>query len=385
MVAFRNRSVNLVYIHAGLQAFVMNGGEAFVFVYLLKAGLSPAVVLLCIAGMFGSRMLFRMGVVPLVLRFGLRRVLIGSVIVEGASYLLLPLISSVGPLLVLYLGIWAISSSFYWTTYHAYVAQVGNSEHRGTQVSTMEFVGMLAGIGAPLIMSLLLTWFSAWVGFAFIAFAMVLAALPFVFGPDVAVLSHADVPMVSRRLGRRLMITDGFRAAALHFVWLIVLFLTLGSSYVAFGGALAFAGITGAFMGLFVGRWFDVGKGVRAARIGYGAMALSAVAKCFGFSLPWTAVAANAMTTAAWPSYATALNSQVYNLARQSPCSLRFHVVAEGGWDLGMAVGCGLAALLVYSGYGFFWAILLGLLGCIAGYVILVPTLVTADEGIAAR
>jgi MFS transporter, DHA1 family, inner membrane transport protein len=380
MVAFKNRSVNLVYIHAGLQAFVMHGGEAFVFVYLLKAGLSAPVVLFCIAGMFASRMLFRAGVVPLVLRFGLRRVLIGSVLVEGATYLLLPLISTVGPLLILYLGLWAISSSFYWTTYHAYVAQVGNSEHRGTQVSTMEFVGMLAGIGAPIIMSFLLTWFSPWVGFVFIAIAMFLAALPFVFGPEVAVLRHAEVPQASRRLARWLMTTDGFRASALHFVWLIVLFLTLGSSYVAFGGALALAGLTGAFAGLFVGRWIDVGKGVRAARIGYGAMALSAVAKCFGFSLPWSAVAANAMTTAAWPSYATALNSQVYNLARQSPCALRFHVVAEGGWDLGMAVGCSLAAVLVYFGYGFFWAIALGLLGCILGYLILVPTLTLADE-----
>lgn len=385
MVAFKNRSVNLIYIHAGLQAFVMHGGEAFVFVYLLKAGLSPAVVLLCIAGMFGSRMLFRKGVVPLALKFGLRRVLIGSVLVEGASYLLLPQISAIGPLLIFYLALWAVSSSFYWTTYHAYVAQVGNSEHRGTQVSTMEFVGMLVGIGAPVLMSFLLTWFSPWVGFAIIAFAMFLAALPFVFGPEVAVLHDAIVPLETRQLGWRLMITDGFRSSALHFVWLIVLFLTLGSSYVAFGGALALAGVTGAFMGLFVGRWLDLGKGVRAARIGYGAMALSAIAKCFGFATPWTAVAANAMTTAAWPSYATALNSQVYNLARQSPCALRFHVVAEGGWDLGMAIGCSLAAALVYFGYGYFWAIALGLVGCGFGYILLVPTLTKSDEGIAAR
>jgi MFS transporter, DHA1 family, inner membrane transport protein len=379
MVTFKNRQFNLVYIHAGLQALVMHGGEAFVFVYLLKAGLSPAVVLLCIAAMFASRMFFRRGVMPVVLRFGLRKTLITSVIVEGATYLLLPLISDVGPLLVLYLALWAVSSSFYWTTYHAYVAQIGNSEHRGTQVSTMEFIGTLMGIGAPIVMGFLLTWFSSWVGFAFIAVAMFLAALPFVFGPEIPVLREAEVPLSSRRLARLLLFTDGLRSAGLHFIWLIVLFLTLGSNYVAFGGALAFAGATGAVMGLFVGRWFDLGKGLQAVRIGYAAMAASAVAKCFGFTLPWTAVVANAMTTAAWPSYATGFNSQIYNLARQSPCALRFHVVAEGGWDLGMAVGCGFAALLIYSGQGFFWALSVGLVGCVLGYVVLVPTLAKAN------
>ena len=380
MVTFKNRSVNLVYIHAGLQALVMHGGEAFVFVYLLKAGLSAPVVLLCIATMFASRMFFRSFVTPVVLRFGLRKTLIVSVIIEGATYLMLPMISTVGPLLIAYLALWAISSSFYWTTYHAYVAQVGNNEHRGTQVSTMEFIGMLTGVGAPLLMSFLLTWFSPWVGFAFIAAMMFLAALPFVFGPEVAILREAEVPQSSKRLARLLLFTDGLRSAGLHFIWLIVLFLTLGSSYAAFGGALALAGATGAVMGLFVGRWIDLGKGVHAARIGYGAMLLSAVAKCFGFSLPWTAVVANTMTTAAWPSYATSFNSQIYNLARQSPCALRFHVVAEGGWDLGMAVGCSFAAALVYAGHGYFWALSVGFVGCVLGYFVLVPTLTTAGE-----
>jgi MFS transporter, DHA1 family, inner membrane transport protein len=371
MVYFRNKSFNRVYVHAGLQAFVMHGGEAFVFVYLLKEGLAPALVLLCIGAMFASRLVFRAAVVPLALRFGLRNTLIGSVLVEGATYLLLPMITGFGPLLLFYLATWAVSSSFYWTTYHAYVAQIGNNEDRGSQVSGMEFVGMLAGIVAPIVMGLLLTWFNPWVGFAVIAAAMGLAALPFLAGPDVQVVRDAVLPAGTPAQARLLMFTDGLRSAALHFVWLIALFLALGSNYVSFGGALALAGVTGAIMGLFVGKWIDIGKGMRAVRMGYGAMVLSGVLKCFGFHVPWSAVGANALATAAWPSYATALNSQVYNLARQSPCALRFHVVAEGGWDLGMAVGCGLAALLVHLGLGFFWPLAIGIIGCVMGYLVL--------------
>jgi MFS transporter, DHA1 family, inner membrane transport protein len=371
MGMFKNKSFNLVYVHAALQALVMSGGEGFAFVYLLKAGISTSVVLMCIAAMFASRLMFRMAVVPVVLRYGLRNTLIVSVIIEGASYLILPMVSGVGVLLYLYLALWAASSSFYWTTYHTYVAQLGNNENRGAQVSAMEFFGMIAGIAGPLLMAFLLTWFNPWVGFGLIAFAMMMAAVPFMFGPDFDVAKTAVLSKTTTSPARLLMITDGIRSAATHFVWLIALFITLSSSYVAFGGALALAGLTGAVMGLFVGKWIDIGKGAHAARIGYGAMVLSSVVKCFGFQIPWVAVSANALYSAAWPSYATSLNSQVYNQARRSACPLRFHVIAEGGWDIGMTIGCGLAAVMVQYGFDFFWPLALGIAGCGLGYVVL--------------
>ena len=357
----------------------MHGGEGFSFAYLLKAGISTSVVLLCIAAMFASRLIFRMAVLPVALRFGLRNTLIVSVVVEGASYLLLPMVTGVGATLYLYLALWAASSSFYWTTYHAYVAQLGNNENRGAQVSAMEFFGMLAGSMAPLLMGFLLTWFNPWVGFGFIAFAMMMAAVPFLFGPHFDIATNATMEKSAMNRARLLMITDGIRSAATHFVWLIALFLTLKSNFVSFGGALALAGLTGAVMGLFVGKWIDIGKGVHAARIGYGAMIFSSVIKCLGFNIPWVAVTANAFYSAAWPSYATALNSQVYNLAMRSPCALRFHIIAEGGWDMGMAFGCGLAALMVHFGFGFFWPLALGIVGCGLGYLVLARMMEASD------
>ncbi len=380
MAMFTNKSVNYIYVHAGLQALVMSGGEGFAFVYLLKAGISTPVVLLCMGAMFGSRLLFRKAVLPVVLRFGLRRTLMVSVIVEGASYLLLPMVEGVGLPLLLYLGFWAVSSSFYWTTYHAFVSSTGNNEHRGTQVSTMEFFAMLAGVVGPLIMGFLLTWFNPWVGFGFISIAMLLAALPFLFCPDVEVARDVSVPAESRRIARLLMLADGLRSSGTHFVWLIALFLTLGSSYVAFGGALALAGITGAFMGLFVGKWIDVGKGIHAARFGFGAMAFSSLVKCFGFHIPLVAVTANALYSAAWPSYATSLNSQIYNLAQKSPCPLRYNISSEGGWDLGMTLGSCIAALFIYLGYGFFWPLAVGIGGVVLGYV-LIARVMMREEG----
>jgi hypothetical protein len=56
MTNFKNKSFNLIYVHAALQALVMNGGEGFAFVYLLKSGISTSVVLLCIAAMFAQHL-----------------------------------------------------------------------------------------------------------------------------------------------------------------------------------------------------------------------------------------------------------------------------------------------------------------------------------------
>jgi hypothetical protein len=57
------------------------------------------------------------------------------------------------------------------------------------------------------------------------------------------------------------------------FVWPIALFLSLGESFTAFGGALALAALVGAVAGLLLGRHIDAGHGGRAARLACGGLA----------------------------------------------------------------------------------------------------------------
>ncbi len=53
----------------------------------------------------------------------------------------------------------------------------------------------------------------------------------------------------------------------------------------------------------------------------------------------------------------------VYNQAQRSPCVMRFHIAAEGGWDVGVSGGLALAALAVWRGVTVAHAILLSLVG----------------------
>ena len=369
---FKNKTFNLMYVHGAFQSIAAYGGETFAFIFLLKAGIAVPVVLLCIGLMFGSRLVFRKLVLPLAKRVGLRNAFLCGILLEASTYPVLSQIKGVGPLLVFYLALWAISSSIYWTAYHAYVARLGDKEHSGKQVGAMEFIGQMMGIVTPVASGLMLTYFSPLAAFSVIGLAMAASALPILYGPNLQVEPVADMPALYRAWFA--MFADGLRAGCFHFTWLIALFITLNSSFTAFGGTLALAGVAGAIGGLFIGRSIDLGNGKRALRIGVGALAIAVTLRAFGYAAIWSAVLANAAAAVAWPPYATAFNSRIYHMTRQTPCALRFHVVTEGGWDAGTAIGCFAAAWAIYSGMGFFWPLLGGLVGCVLAYVILEPT-----------
>lgn len=374
---FANRSVNLIYMHAALQAFASYGGEAFAFVYLLSAGIPAPVVLLAIATMFGSRMLFRQLVLPLVRRVGMRRALVISILAEAATYPILSQITGTGPLLLGYLALWAFSSSLYWTTYHSYVAMLGDNDLRGAQTSAVEMIGMMMGIAAPAVTGVLLTVFSPVVAFGVVGVAMAASTLPVLAGPDPQVAAEAVMPRETRRAARAILFADGLRTGSFHFTWLIALFLTLGSSYAAFGGAMALTGLAGALAALFLGRAIDLGKGLGAVRIGFVALTVAAMARVVGYPVPLWALAANVAAALAWPLYATAFNARVYNLARQSPCPLRFHIVAEGGWDMGTCLSCLAAAALLQAGFSYHLPLAIGVVACGLGYWTVARTFVT--------
>jgi MFS transporter, DHA1 family, inner membrane transport protein len=379
MAFFKNRNFNLIYVHGALQAIVMYGGEAFEFVYLLKAGIAPWIVLLVIGLMFGSRVVFRGGVLPLAKRYGLRNALVFGILLEAITYPILSQVTGVGPLLFIHITTVAISSSFYWTSFHAYVSLIGDAEHRGKQSSAMEFIGMIMGVVAPIMTGTLLTYFNPLVAFGIVGLIMAASAIPLLYTPNIAISPDAIVPQETRRMARRIMFADGLRAGSFHFTWLIALFITLGSSFAVFGGAMSLAGLAGAMMGLMTGKLVDLGKGRRALQIGFMVLGVAILARAFGYAAVWSAVAANVIAVIVWPIYATATNSRIYDLAKQSPCPLRYHIVAEGGWDIGTAIGCLVSAILIYLGFSYFVPLLVALLGCGLGYWVLTKSFVTAQ------
>ncbi|SDB56020.1 hypothetical protein SAMN02982931_04426 [Bauldia litoralis] len=158
-----------------------------------------------------------------------------------------------------------------------------------------------------------------------------------------------------------LVTLDGWFDASFIFVWQIALFVALAESIPAYGGAMALASLAGAIFGLLLGRHVDAGHGRRTVAIAYAFAAGVVLLRSVSLGSPWLAVIANALGALAMPLIVPPLGAALYNMAKASPCPLRFHLATEAGWDVGCFAGCVVAAALAATGVSLSVAIVMAL------------------------
>lgn len=385
MAFFSNDAINRVNLHSGVQALAQGAGGAFVFVFLLKAGVPTPLVLCTISAMTAGRFLLRPGVLMVAYRIGLRRTLMLGTVLEGMIFPILPHVHGPGVLLGAFIAVSSVGSVLYWTSYHAYFAALGDAESRGGQIGAREALTAVVNIVAPGLGAWALVTAGPTAAFWFAGVVQVTAALPLVRAPEVPIPREAPGGFRAAALGATLMATDGWFAACFFYVWQIALFVTLGEAFAGYGGAMVLAGLVGAVGSLALGRVIDLGHARRSVFLAYGACAVVVVARAAGVFHPWLAVAANALGAVAASLQAPAMMTRVYNLAKRSPCPLRFHMATEGGWDLGCSSGCLVAAGLVWGGLPLWTPILLGLPGAATGGALLLRSYGAVAESARAR
>jgi hypothetical protein len=131
MAYFRNSTVNLLNLHYGLHSFALSGGSAFFGAFLLKSGVPAPVVLASIAFILLGRFVIRPSVLVLAKRWGLKPLLLVGTIATSLQYPMLAEVQGIGVALIVLCIVSAIGDTYYWTTYHAYFAALGDVEHRG--------------------------------------------------------------------------------------------------------------------------------------------------------------------------------------------------------------------------------------------------------------
>jgi hypothetical protein len=371
MAYLKNSAVNLLNLHYGLHALALNGAGAFFAVFLLKSGVSVPAVFAAIALVLAGRFLIRPLVLVLAPRVGLRALVAFGIIFSGVQYLFLAEVHGVDVMLLGFCLSAAIGDTFYWPSYHAYFAVLGDSEHRGHQISAREALASVAGIIGPLLGGWALTVLGPRVAFGAAAIVHVLAALPFLATPDVRVARNVPGAFRAALSGILLFAADGWIAVGYYFVWQIALFLSLGESFTAFGGALALAALVGAIGGLILGKHIDAGHGGRAVWLAFASLAGVTALRAASTGMVALAVTANALGALVMCLYIPTLMTAVYNQAKGSPCTLRFHVATEGGWDFGGASGCIVAALLSSAGAPLPVEILISLAGAALSLILL--------------
>ena len=295
MAFFRNDAVNRVNVHSGVQALATSGGGVFFVVFLVEVGLPVPAALSAMAAIMAVRFLLRPAILPLARRWGLKPLLILGTVGLAFQYPLLAEVHGVGGALVVLCLVAALGDIFYWPAYNAYFAAIGDAEHRGQQVGAREALTSVAGVLAPLLGAWALVTFGPRPMFAAIGLIQALAAIPLIGAPNVAVKPTAPGAFRAARLGAMLYATDGWFDACFFFVWQIALFVSLGESFGAYGGAMALAGLVGAVCGLWLGRHIDRGHGRRAVALAYGVATAVVLLRAASFGSPWLAVGANAL------------------------------------------------------------------------------------------
>ncbi len=124
-----------VYGHSGLQSFVEASGGIFVAGFLVTRGFSYPAALASFALILLSRFGLRPLVLPLALRAGLKGTLLIGVAIRALSFALLPFVTSVGPLLAVFLAVSGLGSVLYWTEWHAFMPALTETGKGGRQVS----------------------------------------------------------------------------------------------------------------------------------------------------------------------------------------------------------------------------------------------------------
>jgi DHA1 family inner membrane transport protein len=293
MAFFRNDTVNLLNLHYGIHALAMSGGGAFFAAFLLRAGVPAPAVLAAIALIVAGRFIIR----PLMLvparRFGLRPLVVVGTVLTGLQFPLLAEVHGIGSELLVWCAFSSLGDTIYWTSYHAYFASLGDSHHRGHQLGAREAIAATVGIVGPLAGGWALTTLGPRIAFDVTAVVQILAAVPLFATPNVSVARQAPGVLSAAFPGILMFAVDGFIAAGFYFVWQIALFMALGESYTAYGGAVALAALVGAASGLALGRFIDLGHGRRAAWLAAGSLAVALALRAASLGNPILAVAAN--------------------------------------------------------------------------------------------
>jgi hypothetical protein len=281
----------------------------------------------------------------------------------GLSYPFLAEVQGVGFGLLLLVLVSAIADTVYWPTYHAYFAAVGDEDHRGQQLGLREAMNAALGIVSPLVAGWLLVTRGPLIAFIATGIVQALSAIPLFWTPDVAVARHAPGGFRAVLPSASIFIGDGLSTGGYVIAWQIALFVSLGQDYMAYGGALAVAALVGAVGGLALGRMIDTGNGARAVTLSIGLTVVVVLMRASVQKYPALAITANALGALVTCLYMPTMMTAVYNRAKRSPCVMRFHIAAEGGWDIGIALGLCLGALIVWLGYSLSYVILTSLIG----------------------
>jgi len=365
MSFFQNKAVNLLNIHIALIRLASLFSGIFVPVFLLQKGLSIPVI--CLFSALGSliRIPARIFQVPLVKKIGIKPAVIIGIIGVGISYLFLTLAQGIDVYLWLYVIIGGIFSALYWQLFHYLFAHYGDNHERGQNVSMQIIFVELIQIIGPLLGAIIINYqgfFSYTIFIFLILFLAIIFILPLSKYPSIKnICSLSKAFKEENKYGMKISILSSATEASYTYIWIIVIYLTLGE-LVSFGSALTLGILISVILQAIIGKYIDKGKGKSVNFAGLGLSLFTLFGRVLlGYSLFFISIFEGASR------FSRNVNDSVfsvsyYNKAKDSKESFWHILLAETGWDLGSIAGLIGVALLIFIGVSPRFAMLIGII-----------------------
>lgn len=346
MPYFSNSAVNRLTISNGMYMLSFNLAGNFFLVFLLSRGFSPVMVFLAFAAMLAARFVLRPMILVITPRIGAGKALVLGNFLVALNYVLLSHVDGLNMTFFAYCVVQALADCFYWMTYHAVYARMGDTANRGRQLGVRQIIIIATGIFAPFLGGLSLDHLGASVTFGIAAFIQILAILPLIGLPKLNFARQAPAGAFKAGLApAQLFYTDSWQYVVIPCAWAIFMFGAAGNSFAAFGGALALAGLAGSVGTLFLGKLIDNGHAHHVAILNGFLLTLEAVIRIVSGRSFATMCGVTAVGSFLESFYMQTLMTAFYNQVARASCPFRCMFFCECGWDLG-----GISASLLAAG-----------------------------------
>lgn len=369
---FRNKTINLLNLHSGLQRFSNSILDVFGAVFLLSIGLSFPTVALTWAASHALRALIRPLAVLLAQKIGLKWALIVGTVIGSGLFLVLAKVTGIDGWLCFYIFYMALNDILYWLPYHSYYASAGDEHDRGVQLGVRLGIVNILKIAAPLLGGLLITHLGFWALYLSASIVMLVSAIPLFFARDVSPGKPIHWKEAFRLIDKRgLVMQIGDGIINIHpFVWTIVLFYLLGD-YTAFGGLMTLELLITTILFGVLGHFVDKGKGRKIMLSGIIIVATVIIFRSFFVITVPQIIISNILVALGMTFYSMSYEVGLYNLAKRTPNTLWFNFFGELGWDIGAILSLSLSAGLFALGVPLRFVMLFALVGLFIIYQVL--------------
>lgn len=255
-----NRELDELYVSIALRSFAYALISIFIPIYLYELGYSIQTLLLFFAAYSFVRAAVKIPAVKFGARFGFRHMILLTVPLTIASFLMLYSLPIYNWPLWMIAIIYGLATSFYWVGYHFDFATSSSRQNRGKQVSLARMIQTLGSATSPFFGGLILVKFGFPTLFVVGSILLFLSAFPLFLSPD----RHERIDVHFKKIWKEQaswealsFVAWGIERGVLLFVWPVALFMHLGNfEEVGFVASISLGAsvVTTALVGSFTDR-----------------------------------------------------------------------------------------------------------------------------------